>query len=62
MHYIYFLADGIDTSVRQDNYLCLLVIIGVTEHGRKEHVAVEDDYRESETKLAELLNGLRTMA
>ena len=29
--------------------LCLLVIIGVTEHGRKELVAVEDGFRESAT-------------
>jgi transposase-like protein len=42
-----------------DDRLCLLVIIGVTEHGRKELVAVEDGYRESETSWSELLLGLR---
>ncbi|GAB3317648.1 hypothetical protein GCM10027428_20950 [Haliea atlantica] len=31
-----------------DDRLCLLVIIGVTEQGRKELVAVEDGRRESE--------------
>jgi len=35
------------------------VIIGVTEHGRKELVAVEDGYRESEASWSELLSGLR---
>jgi putative transposase len=34
--------------VRMDDRVCLLVIIGVTEHGHKELVAVEDGYRESE--------------
>lgn len=42
-----------------DNKLCLLVIIGVTRHGRKELVAVEDGYRESEASWYELLTGLR---
>lgn len=39
--------------------MCLLVIIGVTEHGRKELVAVEDGYRESEASWLELLWDLR---
>jgi transposase-like protein len=45
--YVYFWADGIYSNVRMDDRLCLLVIIGVTEHGKKELVAVEDGYRES---------------
>ncbi|MGP1924841.1 MAG: hypothetical protein ACTS73_08365 [Arsenophonus sp. NEOnobi-MAG3] len=36
-----------------------LVIIGVTEHGCKELVDVEDAYLESETNLTELLNAIR---
>ena len=43
-----------------DDRLCLLVIIGITEHGRKELVAVEDGCRESEASWAELLSGLRS--
>jgi transposase-like protein len=39
--------------------MCLLVIIGVTEHGRKELVAVEDGFRESTASWEELLVGLR---
>ncbi|MCY1700868.1 IS256 family transposase [Lelliottia sp. SL45] len=40
--------------------LCLLVVIGVTEHGRKELIAVEDGYRQSESSWYELLSGLRS--
>ena len=58
--YVYWWADGIYSKVRLDDRLCLLVIIGVTEHGKKELVAVEDGYRESEASWMELLNGLRS--
>ena len=57
--YVYFWADGIYSNVRMDDRLCLLVIIGVTEHGYKELVAVEDGYRESTASWEELLLGLR---
>jgi len=57
--YVYFWADGIYSHVRMDDRLCLLVIIGVTEHGIKELVAVEDGYRESTASWEELLTGLR---
>ncbi|MGP1924528.1 MAG: hypothetical protein ACTS73_06520 [Arsenophonus sp. NEOnobi-MAG3] len=33
--------------------------IGVTKHGPKELVAVEDSYRESKVNLAELINALQ---
>ncbi|MGL4826616.1 MAG: IS256 family transposase, partial [Vibrionaceae bacterium] len=57
--YVYFWADGIYSNVRMGDRLCLLVIIGVTEHGNKELVAVEDGLRESESSWTELLMGLR---
>ncbi|MDN3558274.1 IS256 family transposase, partial [Halomonas maura] len=57
--YVYWWADGIYSNVRLDDRLCLLVIVGVTEHGRKELVAVEDGHRESEASWKELLTGLR---
>lgn len=57
--YVYFWADGIYSNVRMGDRLCLLVIIGVTEHGHKELVAVEDGLRESESSWTELLMGLR---
>lgn len=57
---VYLWADGIYSNVRQDDRLCLLVVIGVTEHGHKELLAVEDGYRESEASWFELLSGLRS--
>jgi len=57
--YVYWWADGVYSNVRLDDRLCLLVIIGVTEHGHKELVAVEDGHRESEASWRELLTGLR---
>lgn|GEM_PF-1690404 len=45
--------------MRLDERRCLLVVIGVTEHGRKELIAVEDGHRESEASWHELLAGLR---
>ena len=57
--YVYIWADGIYSKVRLDNKLCLLVIIGVTPHGTKELVAVEDGFRESEASWYELLQGLK---
>ena len=56
--YVYLWVDGIYSNVRLDDRLCLLVVMGVTEHGRKELVAVEEGYRESEASWLELLNGL----
>lgn len=57
--YVYFWADGIYSHIRMDDRLCLLVIIGVTEHGQKELVTVEDGYRESSASWEEVLTGLR---
>lgn len=57
--YVYWWADGIYSQVRMDDRLCLLVIIGVTEHGHKELVAVCDGYRESTASWEEVLTGLR---
>ncbi|HEM6733728.1 TPA: IS256 family transposase [Legionella pneumophila] len=57
--YVYLWADGIYSQVRLDDRLCLLVIIGVTEHGTKELVAVADGYRESSASWEEVLMSLR---
>lgn len=57
--YVYWWADGVYSNVRLDDRLCLLVIIGVTEHGHKELVAIEDGHRESEASWRELLTDLR---
>jgi len=57
--YAYFWADGVYSNVRMDDRLCLLVIVGVNEHGHKELVAVEDGFRESSTSWEEVLTKLR---
>ncbi len=53
--YVYFWADGIYCNVRMDDKQCLLVIIGATEDGHKELVALEGGFRESEQSWLELL-------
>jgi transposase-like protein len=57
--YVYWWADGIYCNVRMDDRQCLLVIIGVTDKGKKELIAVEDGFRESEQSWTELLCDLR---
>lgn len=47
--YVYIWVDGVYFNIRSDNdRQCILVIIGVTEQGEKEFIAIEDGYRESE--------------
>ena len=53
--YVYIWADGIYSHVRMDDRLCLLVIIGSDEHGKKELIAVVDGYRESAESWKEVL-------
>ncbi len=59
--YAYLFADGVHVSVRlgEDKRLCLLVVIGVREDGRKELLAVEDGYRESTDSWADVLRDLK---
>lgn len=59
--YLYFWVDGIHCNVRMDSdKQCLLVIIGATKEGRKELVALEDGYRESEQSWREVLMDLQS--
>jgi len=48
-NYIYIWADGVNAEIRlgEDKKLCLLVIIGVTEDGKMQLLAVEGGDRES---------------
>jgi putative transposase len=47
--YVYVWADGIYFNIRlQEDSQCILVLMGATEDGRKELVAITDGYRESE--------------
>lgn len=53
--YVYIWADGVYCNGRQDDKLCLLVIMGSDSAGRKEIIGLTDGYRESEASWSELL-------
>jgi putative transposase len=57
--YVYVWADGIHFNIRledpDNNKQCILVLMGATEDGRKELIAVCDGYRESAQSWRELL-------
>lgn len=61
--YVYLWADGIHVNVRLEDEAnkrqCMLVLMGATAEGRKELIAVQDGYRESEACWSELLVGLK---
>ena len=60
--YVYVWADGVYCNVRFDDArLCLLVLMGaIRADGKKELIAVEDGYRESEQSWWELLRDLHS--
>jgi transposase-like protein len=53
--YAYIWADGIYCNVRMEDRQCILVIIGATEEGKKELLALESGIRESELSWTEIL-------
>lgn len=58
--YVYLWADGVYFNVRSDDdRQCILVVIGATPEGRKELLALEDGYRESEQSWYELIADLK---
>jgi putative transposase len=58
--YVYVWADGIHFNVRlEEDRTCILVLIGATADGRKELIAVQDGYRESEQSWKSLLLDLK---
>lgn len=58
--YVYIWADGIYFNIRSDDARqCVLVIIGVTTQGKKDFIAIEDGYRESEQSWTEVLVDLK---
>jgi transposase-like protein len=63
-NYVYIWADGIHVNVRledpENQRQCLLVLMGETADGRKELIAVQDGFRESEASWSELLADLKT--
>lgn len=61
--YIYFWVDGVYFNVRMESSenkkQCILVIIGVTESGKKEVVAISDGYSESEESWRNVFKDLK---
>jgi transposase-like protein len=59
-HYVYLWVDGVHFGVRlEDASQCMLVVIGATAEGKKELVAINDGYRESEASWKEVLLDLK---
>jgi transposase-like protein len=47
--YVYVWADGIHFNIRlEEDRQCILVLMGATEEGKKELIAIHDGHRESE--------------
>jgi putative transposase len=60
--YVYWWADWVYFNVRLDEERsCVLVLIGATEDGTKELLAVVDGYRESTQSWRELLGQLKRL-
>jgi putative transposase len=58
--YVYWWADGVYFNVRLDDHrTCVLVLVGATQEGTKELLAVVDGFRESKESWAELLRELK---
>jgi transposase-like protein len=59
--YVYIWADGIYFNIRLDEARpCILVMIGVTEDGRKELIGIHDGIRESKLSWKEFLQHLKS--
>lgn len=59
-HYPYIWVDGIYFNTRlEDERSCILVVVGATEDGKKELLAVHDGYRESKESWREVLRDLK---
>jgi transposase-like protein len=58
--YVYWWVDGIHFNIRlEEDRQCILVVMGATESGKKELIAVADGLRESEQSWTELLLDLK---
>lgn len=58
--YVYVWADGIYSTLRgEDDRLCLLVLIGVNEHGDKRLLALSDGYREAKASWLSVVQDLQ---
>jgi transposase-like protein len=60
-HYVYIWADGIHFNIRlEEDRQCILVIMGATADGKKELIAVQDGFRESEQSWTSLMLDLQS--
>ncbi len=58
--YVYWWVDGVYFNIRlEEERSCMLMIMGATEEGKKELIAVEDGYRESSISWSNILLGLK---
>jgi len=58
--YVYWWVDGIYFNVRlEEDRQCILVVMGATESGKKELIAIQDGFRENEQSWTELLLDLK---
>ena len=58
--YVYFWVDGVYFNIRlEEDRQCILVIVGATQDGKKELVAIVDGYRESAQSWKEILIDLK---
>jgi hypothetical protein len=54
--YVYIWVDGIHFTIRlEEHRQCILMVMGAAADGKKEPIAVQDGYRESEQAWKELL-------
>ena len=54
--YVYIWADGVHFNIRlEEDRQCILVLMGATADGKKELIAIQDGFRESEQSWKELL-------
>ncbi len=61
--YVYVFVDGLPMNVRLEvDRLCMLIMVGVTEDGSKEVIAIEDGYRESKESWSTVLRDLEAEA
>jgi putative transposase len=59
--FTYLFADGIYQEIRGDNpKICVLVLMGVDDHGQKHLIAIEDGVRESTQSWREVLLGAKS--
>ena len=58
--YVYWWIDGIYFNIRlEEDRQCILVVMGATESGKKELIAIQDGFRENEQSWTELLLDLK---